>query len=58
MVGERARREVWRQVQDLAVRTRAVSVNLLVTRRDVILQIVDGHLEQAMASLGQFVERA
>jgi tetratricopeptide (TPR) repeat protein len=57
--GERARaEELWRQVHELAERTRVASVDLLVPRRDVILAIVDGHLETAVASLRRFVERA
>ena len=57
--GERSRaEELWRQVQELAERTRVASVNLLVPRRDVILAIVDGHLETALALLRRFVERA
>jgi hypothetical protein len=45
-------------MHDLAVRNRSASVKLLVARRDVILKIIDGDLEEALASLRQFVQRA
>jgi DNA-binding CsgD family transcriptional regulator/tetratricopeptide (TPR) repeat protein len=57
--GARARaEELWWQVQALAERTHLATVNLLLSRRDIILEIIDGHLEEALASLRRFVERA
>jgi DNA-binding CsgD family transcriptional regulator len=57
--GERASaEELWREVEELAERTHVVSVKLIVSRLDVILAIVDGHLEDALVQLRRFVERA
>ena len=57
--GERARaEELWREVEELAERTHVVSVKLMVSRRDVILAIVDGHLEDALVQWRRYVERA
>jgi DNA-binding CsgD family transcriptional regulator len=57
--GERARaEELWREVEELAERTHVVSVKLMVSRLDVILAIVDGHLEDALLRLRRYVERA
>jgi DNA-binding NarL/FixJ family response regulator len=56
--GERGRaEEVWRQVADLGERTHVASVTLLVARRDIVLAIVDGDLEEALASMGRFIAR-
>jgi DNA-binding CsgD family transcriptional regulator len=49
--------ELWRQVEELAQRTHVVTATLFVPQRDVILAIVDGHLDDAMTSLPRFVER-
>jgi DNA-binding CsgD family transcriptional regulator len=58
-VGKRARaEELWREVEELAERTHVVSVKLFVSRRDVILAIVDGHLQEAQVQLRRYVERA
>jgi DNA-binding NarL/FixJ family response regulator len=57
--GERARAaELWRQADELAERTRLVPVSLFATRSEVILAIVDGHLENALALIRQYVARA
>jgi DNA-binding CsgD family transcriptional regulator len=57
--GERARaEELWRQMGELAERTRIMSVSLYVARRDAILALIDGHLEDALALTRRFVERA
>jgi DNA-binding CsgD family transcriptional regulator len=57
--GERARaEELWRQVEELAERTRIAQLSLFSARSDVILAIVDGQLEEARALLRRFVERA
>ena len=57
--GERSRaEELWREVEELAERTHVVSVKLMVSRLDVILAIVDGHLEDALVQLRRYVERA
>jgi DNA-binding CsgD family transcriptional regulator len=57
--GQRARAEdLWRQLQELADRTRVVSVSLLVTQRDAALAILAGDLEEAVAHLGRFVQRS
>jgi DNA-binding CsgD family transcriptional regulator/tetratricopeptide (TPR) repeat protein len=57
--GERARgEELWRQVEELAARTHVVSVSLIVPQRDVILAILDGHLEDAVVQSMRFVELA
>jgi DNA-binding CsgD family transcriptional regulator len=57
--GERARaEELWQEVEELAERTRVVSVKLMVLERDATLAIVDGHLEDALVQLRRFVERA
>jgi DNA-binding CsgD family transcriptional regulator/tetratricopeptide (TPR) repeat protein len=57
--GERARaEELWREVDELAKRTRVASVKLMVSRLDVMLSIVDGHLEDALVQLRRYGERA
>jgi DNA-binding CsgD family transcriptional regulator/tetratricopeptide (TPR) repeat protein len=57
--GERARaEELWREVEELAERTHVVSVKLMVSRLDVILAIVDGHLEDALVQLRRYRGRA
>jgi DNA-binding CsgD family transcriptional regulator len=55
--GERARAEdLWRQLEELAVRTRVVTVNHLVAVRDVTLAIVDGRLDEALKLTEGLVE--
>jgi DNA-binding CsgD family transcriptional regulator len=57
--GERARaEELWQQVEELAERTRIGQLSLFSARSEVILAIVDGRLEEALALLRRFVERA
>jgi DNA-binding CsgD family transcriptional regulator len=57
--GNRARTEdLWRQVEEVAERTRVALVSLQVLRRDVILAILDGQLEEALAQVKRYVERA
>jgi DNA-binding CsgD family transcriptional regulator len=57
--GERARAEgLWQEVEELADRTHAASVRLLVPQRDATLAIVDGHLDEALSLIGRYVERA
>jgi DNA-binding CsgD family transcriptional regulator len=57
--GERARaEELWRQVAELAERTRAATVGLVEGRSAVILAILDGRLEDALAHMSRYVERA
>jgi DNA-binding CsgD family transcriptional regulator len=54
--GERARaEEFWRQVEEVAERTRVATVRLQVPRTEVILAIVDGHLEDALVQLRGYV---
>src|SRR5436190_2030887 len=50
--------DLWRQVEESAGRTHTLTVSLLVPRRDVILAIVDGHLEDALELLRRFVARS
>jgi DNA-binding CsgD family transcriptional regulator len=57
--GERARaEELWRQLEELAERTHVVTATLFVLERNVILSIVDGRLEEAVAQLPRFMEVA
>jgi DNA-binding CsgD family transcriptional regulator len=57
--GERTRAEdLWRQVEELAERTRVATVRVLAARTDVVLAIVDGHLEDALVQLKRYVARA
>jgi DNA-binding CsgD family transcriptional regulator/tetratricopeptide (TPR) repeat protein len=57
--GERARaEEVWRQMQELPGHTHLATVSLNVSRRDMVLAIVDGRLEDVLGSQRGFVERA
>jgi DNA-binding CsgD family transcriptional regulator len=57
--GNRSRaEELWREVKELALRTRATTVSLFAARSDVVLAIVDGHLEDALVRLARYVERA
>jgi DNA-binding CsgD family transcriptional regulator len=45
-------------LEELAGRTHLATVNLQVSRRDVVLAIVDGRLEEALGSQRRFVQRA
>jgi ATP/maltotriose-dependent transcriptional regulator MalT len=57
--GDRAQAEVlWREVQDLAERTREPLMGLLVLRRDIVLAILAGNLEDAVTLLRRFVQRS
>jgi tetratricopeptide (TPR) repeat protein len=57
--GDRAgAEELWRQLEELEERTHLLTVSRLISRRDVILATIDGRLEDALAVLRQFVERA
>jgi DNA-binding CsgD family transcriptional regulator len=57
--GERARAEdIWRELEELAERTRVATFGLFEAWRDVLLAIVDGHLEQSLMLIRRFVERA
>jgi DNA-binding CsgD family transcriptional regulator len=56
---ERARAlEIWRQVDELAERTHVANVGLLAARSNVVLATFDGHLEDALVQLRQYVVRA
>jgi DNA-binding CsgD family transcriptional regulator len=56
--GQRAQAEdLWRQMAELAERTRAATVAPLVPGSDVILATVDGRLGDALALISRFVER-
>jgi hypothetical protein len=55
--GQRAQAEgLWRQLEELAERTRVVTVDIHVAMRDAILAIVDGRLDSAVTLSGRFVE--
>jgi ATP/maltotriose-dependent transcriptional regulator MalT len=57
--GERAlAEELWRQLEELADRTHVVIVRQWVLLRDILLAIIDGHLEDALARLRRYVEHA
>jgi DNA-binding CsgD family transcriptional regulator len=57
--GQRARAEaLWREVAELAERTHVVSVRLMVPQQEIVLAVVDGHLEDALVQWRRFVERA
>jgi predicted ATPase len=57
--GQRARaEELWREVEKLAERTQVPTLRLLIYQRDAILAVVEGRLEEALALLRIFVERA
>jgi DNA-binding CsgD family transcriptional regulator len=54
--GERAEaEEFWRQAEEVAERTRVSTVRLQVPRTGVILAILDGHLEDALVQLKEYV---
>jgi DNA-binding CsgD family transcriptional regulator len=57
--GERARaEELWRQMEDLAARTHVVEISLHVHQREAALAVLDGKLEEALALIGGYIERA
>jgi DNA-binding CsgD family transcriptional regulator len=57
--GRRAQAEdLWRQMEELAQRTHVTSTRVLVPRSDAVLAIIDGHLEDALALIRRFIERA
>jgi DNA-binding CsgD family transcriptional regulator/tetratricopeptide (TPR) repeat protein len=57
--GERAQAEaLGRQLEELAERTHFAILRLFVAEHQAVLAIVDGHLEEALALLGRFVELA
>jgi tetratricopeptide (TPR) repeat protein len=57
--GGRDRAEkLWRQIEDVAERTRVVSINVYLDQRDALLSIVDGRLEEALVLLQRLVEHA
>jgi DNA-binding CsgD family transcriptional regulator len=57
--GERAQAEqLWSQVAELAKRTRVATVGLFAAECEIVLAIVDGRLEEALALLRRFVELA
>jgi DNA-binding CsgD family transcriptional regulator len=57
--GNRARAiALWSQVEETAARTHTVTATLFVQQRNAILAIIDGHLEEAVALLEKFVDRA
>jgi DNA-binding NarL/FixJ family response regulator len=57
--GERAQaEELWRQLAELAERTRVATVGLFVAEIEIVLATVDGRLEEALVLLRRFVEIA
>jgi tetratricopeptide (TPR) repeat protein len=57
--GERARaEELWRQLRELADRTRVASLGLHVRHSEVNLAIADGRFEEALLLIRRFVELA
>jgi predicted ATPase len=50
--------ELWREVEQVAERTRVVSVRLLVPQSAILLAIVDGRLEDVLVQLERYVEEA
>jgi hypothetical protein len=57
--GQRARaQELWRQLAELAERTRAATVGLFAARSEVILASLDGHLDEAVVLLRRLVDYA
>ncbi|HYW90086.1 MAG TPA: AAA family ATPase, partial [Chloroflexota bacterium] len=57
--GDRAAaEELWRQVAELATRTHAATVPLMAGQCEIVLAIIDGHLEEALVLLQRFVEQA
>ncbi len=57
--GERARaEELWRQVEELATRTREPFIALFPPRNEIFVATLDGHLEAAVQLGQRFVNRA
>jgi hypothetical protein len=57
--GERAQaEEIWRQLAELAERTRVATVALLVAEREATLAVIDGRLEEELVLLQRFVDLA
>jgi DNA-binding CsgD family transcriptional regulator len=57
--GQRARAEdLWRQMEELANRTHVVSTSLHMARRDILLAVAEGHLEDAVTLARRFMKRA
>jgi hypothetical protein len=57
--GDRREAEaLWGQTEELAERTHAATLPLLVGQSQVVQAVLDGHLEEALGLLGRFVERA
>jgi DNA-binding CsgD family transcriptional regulator len=57
--GERTQaEELWRQLAELAERTRVATVALFVAEREVIMAVIDGRLEEALVLLRRFAELA
>jgi DNA-binding NarL/FixJ family response regulator len=57
--GERAQaEELTRQVAELAERTRVATVGLFTAGSDVLLAIIDGHLNDALELIRRYLERA
>jgi DNA-binding CsgD family transcriptional regulator len=58
-LGNRTQAEdLWRQMEQLARRTHVTSTSVLVPRRDAVLAIIDGHLQDALVLITRFIERA
>jgi DNA-binding CsgD family transcriptional regulator len=57
--GERAQAEdLFRQVAELAQRTRVATVGLFAAGSDAVLAIIDGHLDDALELIRRYIERA
>jgi DNA-binding CsgD family transcriptional regulator len=57
--GDRREAEaLWGQTEELAERTHAATLPLLVGQSQVVRAVLDGHLEEALGLLARFVERA
>jgi DNA-binding CsgD family transcriptional regulator len=50
--------ELWRQVAELAERTRVANLSLLVAVHEAVCAVVDGRLEEALVLLGRLVNLA
>jgi DNA-binding CsgD family transcriptional regulator len=57
--GDRAAaEELWRQIRELSARTHAATLPLMVGQCEIVLAIIEGHLDEALVLLQRFVERA
>jgi DNA-binding CsgD family transcriptional regulator len=57
--GDRARaEELWEQMDDLAERTNIATVVLYSPQRDLMMAIIDGHLDEALTLSERFVTRS